>query len=77
MPLNEPQLAQGILQLLTDMRTKEQNSDSEFSNRLAKLICNCIKTGTVTVQPGILVSTTGSATAQTGTTTANGTGTIS
>lgn len=77
MALNQTALAQGIKGLMVDMRTRENNSDEEFANRLAKLICDCIKTGQVTVNPGILVSTTGSATAQTGSTTSNGIGTIS
>ena len=62
----------------------EKMSDSEVKQRLASDLASAIadgvdawiKTGTVTVQPGIPVSTAGSPTAQTGATTGPGTGTI-
>jgi hypothetical protein len=63
-----------------------EKSDSEaVKNRFAENISNAIadgvdawiKTATVTVAQGIPVSTTGSPAAQTGATTAPGTGTIS
>ena len=63
----------------------EKMSDSDVKDRLASDLASAIadgvdawiKTGTVTVQPGIPVATAGSPTAQTGTTTGPGTGTIS
>lgn len=64
----------------------DEKSDSEaVKNRFAENIANAIadgvdawiKTATVTVAQGIPVSTAGSPTAQTGATTAPGTGTIS
>jgi hypothetical protein len=61
---------------MLDMKTKESASFDEFAQRLADAIDVYVKTGTVTVAPGIPVSTAGSPTAQTGATTAPGTGTI-
>lgn len=77
MPLQKQALKNGIKQLLTDMRNREQNTDEEFATRLTNLIDAFVKSGTVTVAVGITVATTGSATAQTGATTSTGTGTIS
>ena len=48
----------------------------ELSTAIADEMDAWIKTGMVTVQPGIPVATAGSPTAQTGTTTGPGTGTI-
>ena len=48
----------------------------ELSTAIADEMDMWIKTGMVTVQPGIPVATAGSPTAQTGTTTGPGTGTI-
>lgn len=76
MALQKQALKSGILQLMKDMREKDENSDEEFSERLATLIDTYVKTGTVTVAQGITVATAGSATAQTGATTSTGTGTI-
>jgi hypothetical protein len=64
---------------------KETMSDAEvkqrFAGDIAKAIADgvdtWIKTGTVTVSPGIPVSTSGTPVAQTGATTGPGTGTIS
>lgn len=48
----------------------------EFADGMTDIIIAAIKSGTVTVSPGIAVSVAGSAVAQTGATTAPGTGTI-
>ena len=48
----------------------------EYAERLASLIEDFVKSGEVTVQPGISVSTAGTASAQTGKTTSEGKGTI-
>ena len=72
-----------ILDILNTPIT-EQSSDAEVKNNFATKLANAIgdrldtwiKTGTVTVQPGIPVSTAGSPVAQTGATTGPGTGTI-
>ena len=76
MALVKNTLKAGILNLLTNMRTKEEVSDEYFADQLSTLIDTYIKSATVTVAAGIPVSTAGSATAQTGATTAPGTGTL-
>lgn len=70
MPLNKTALAQSILKLMTDARKETEIDDSKFANGLADAIDAFVKTGEV--QPGIPVSTAGSATAQTGATTGPG-----
>lgn len=77
MALQKPALKASIKQLLEDMMTREEASYEEFADRLSAAIDTFVKTGTVTVASGIPVATAGSATAQTGNTTATGTGTIS
>ena len=77
MALNKQALKQGIIALQQDMLTKTDNSIEEYAERLASLIDSFVKSGEVTVQPGISVSTVGTATAQTGATNSTGTGTIS
>lgn len=72
-----------ILDILNTPIT-EQSSDAEVKNNFATKLADAIgdrldtwiKTGTVTVQPGIPVSTAGSPVSQTGATTGPGTGTI-
>lgn len=75
MALNKPALKQGIKQLLDDMQKREQNSNDEFAERLSTLFETFVKSGTVTVQPGIVLATTGMY-ASPGTTTGTGNGTI-
>lgn len=70
MPLDKAGLAQSILSLMTQMRKETEIDDSKFANGLADAIDTFVKTGEV--QAGIPVSTTGSATAQTGATTGSG-----
>lgn len=70
MPLNKTALAQSILKLMTDARKKTEIDDSKFADGLADAIDAFVKTGEV--QPGITVSTTGTASAQTGATTGTG-----
>lgn len=70
MPLNKTALAQLILKLMTDARKETEIDDSKFANGLADAIDAFVKTGEV--QPGITVSTTGTAAAQTGATTSTG-----
>ena len=70
MPLNKTALAQSILKLMTDARKETEIDDSKFANGLADAIDAFVKTGEV--QPGITVSTTGTASAQTGATTGPG-----
>ena len=76
-------LKSDILEIL-NTPISEKSSDVEVKNNFATKLADAIgnrldtwiKTGTVTVQPGIPVSTAGSPTAQTGATTGPGTGTI-
>lgn len=70
MPLQKEALAQSILSLMTQMRKETEIDDSKFANGLADAIDTFVKTGEV--QPGITVSTTGTAAAQTGATTGVG-----
>ena len=77
MALNKQALKQGIIDLHQDMLTKTNDSIEEYAERLASLIDTFVKGGEVTVQPGISVSTAGTAAAQTGATTSTGAGTIS
>lgn len=66
--------------LLADFKAISLGSD-DAAAKVAEAIANGVdaymKTATITVAPGILVSTAGSAVAQTGATTSTGTGTIS
>lgn len=77
MPLVKQTLKSGILALVTEMRTKEENADEYFADQLSTLIDAYIKTAMVTVAVGIPVATAGTAAAQTGATTGPGTGVIS
>jgi len=77
MALAKPALKASIKQLLQDMMAREDASFDEFATRLSDAVDTYVKTGTVTVAAGIPVSTTGTAAAQAGATTAPGTGTIS
>lgn len=70
MPLQKEALAQSILTLMTQMRKETEIDGSKFANGLADAIDTFVKTGEV--QPGITVSTTGTAAAQTGATTSVG-----
>ena len=76
MALNKQALQQGIIRLQQDMLTKTDASMEEYAERLASLIHDFVKSGEVTVAPGISVTTAGTATAQTGKTTSEGKGKI-
>ena len=69
--LNKP-----IDEKMTDAQVKQRLA-SDLASAIANGVDTWIKTGTVTVQPGIPVATVGSPTAQSGSTTGPGTGTIS
>lgn len=77
MALDKPGLKATILSILTDMEGRTEDAKEEFATRLSDAIDVFVKTGKVTVEAGIKVDTTGSATAQTGATSTTGTGTIS
>ena len=76
MGLNKQALKQGIIALQQDMLTKTDASTEEYAERLASLIDAFVRSGEVTVNAGITVSTAGTAAAQSGTTTSVGNGTI-
>ena len=69
-----------ILDAPFDKKSDPEQVKTKFAQELSTAIADeidaWIKTGMVTVQPGIPVATAGSPTAQTGTTTGPGTGTI-
>jgi hypothetical protein len=54
MPLQTAALKTGLLQLFTDMRTREEVSDEEYAERFAELIEAFVKTGDGTYQVGTL-----------------------
>ena len=74
--LNKQALKQGIITLQEDMLTKTDAGMEEYAERLASLIHDFVRSGEVTVAPGISVTTAGTATAQTGKTTSEGKGKI-
>ena len=76
MALNKEQLKQGIISLQRDMLTKTEPSMEEYAERLASLIDIFVRSGEVTIAPGISVTTAGTAASQTGATTSEGKGTI-
>ena len=76
MGLNKKALKQGIIALQQDMLSKTDASMEEYAERLASLIDTFVRSGEVTVNAGITVSTAGTAAAQSGATTSVGNGTI-
>ena len=72
MALNKQALKQGIIALQQYMLTKTDASMEEYAERLASLIEDFVKSGEVTVQPGITLK----AGAYTGATTSEGKGEI-
>ena len=60
----------------TTSQLEPEQAKEQFAQGLANIIETAIKSGTVTVAAGIPVATAGTAAAQTGATTAPGTGTI-
>ena len=71
--LNDNALKQGLIKLQKEMITKEYDAFEEWADVMVKLIKDYIKSGNVTVKPGIHVHTTGGS----GATTTEGIGTIS
>jgi hypothetical protein len=72
MALVEATLKTNLLNLFNAMNSAPMN-ESDYAAKLAKIINDHIKTATVTVNPGIAVSTSGGG----GLTTASGTGSLS
>ncbi|MEN9570901.1 MAG: hypothetical protein RL172_2132 [Bacteroidota bacterium] len=54
MALNKTALKNGIVQLMTDMRTRAANADDEFATRLSDLIDDFVKSGDGIYQTGTL-----------------------
>ncbi|MBB1543106.1 MAG: hypothetical protein HG457_009510 [Flavobacteriaceae bacterium] len=71
--LNDNALKQGLIKLQKEMITKEDDAFEYWADEMVKLIKAYIKSGKVTVKPGINVNTTGGS----GATTTEGIGTIS
>lgn len=67
--MSESTLASNLLDLFNSMKQSPM-SEKDYADNLAKIITDHIKTAEV--QPGIDVKTTGSAAAQTGSTTGTG-----
>ena len=65
-----------ILALHQEMMTKKVDSLDYYADQIAELFYTFVKTAELEVNQGISVSTTGTATAQTGTTTTKGTGNL-
>jgi hypothetical protein len=80
MPLVKETLKAALVQAFSDQMNKKENPEQAIDDLVSKLataIDNYIKSATVTIAPGILVATVGTAASQTGTTTGSGTGTLS
>ena len=66
-----------INQMMADLlQDQPETIPSDFANKLADIIRNAILSATITVPSGIPVATTGTAAAQTGTTTSPAIATI-
>ncbi|MRI64708.1 hypothetical protein EDM00_12030 [Ornithobacterium rhinotracheale] len=76
MALDKESLKQGLISLQKEMIKEEAPSYEKYAEKLATLIENFVKSGKVVVNKGIEVTTTGTSTAQKGTTTKDGTGRI-
>lgn len=53
MALNKNDLKNDIIQIMTDMRTREVNSDEEYAERLATAIDNYVKAATIIYTAGL------------------------
>lgn len=76
MALDKTTLINTLTSIFNDLTTAN-NTASAKATAIANAIDTYVKSGSVTVASGIPVSTTGTAAAQTGSTTGTGTGTIS
>jgi len=75
-PLNKNQLQAAILKAFEDQQDNPEGSAENVASQIANAIEGYIVGRGVTINPGIPVSTAGTAAAQTGTTTGTGTGQI-
>lgn len=53
MALNKDDLKQDIIEIITDMRSRDENSDEEFANRLATAIDTYVKAAKIVYQSGL------------------------
>ncbi|MWB92993.1 hypothetical protein GON26_01340 [Flavobacterium sp. GA093] len=53
MGLNKGALKQDILDIITDMRNRDENSDDEFATRLSTAIDTYVKTAVIVYQSGL------------------------
>lgn len=53
MALNKNTLKADIKNIITEMRSRTENSDDEFADRLATAVDTFIKTATITYQTGL------------------------
>lgn len=54
MALDKAQLKTDFKSLVTDMRTREENSDDEFAERFANLMDEYIKSATINYTSGLI-----------------------
>lgn len=53
MALNKNDLKEDIIEIMTDMRTREVNSDEEYAERLANAIDSYVKNATIVYTAGL------------------------
>jgi hypothetical protein len=53
MSLNKTELKNDIIEIITDMRSRVDNSDNEFADRLVNAIDKYVKTATIVYQSGL------------------------
>jgi hypothetical protein len=53
MGLNKNALKADIKNIITEMRSRTENSDDEFADRLASAVDTFVKTATITYQTGL------------------------
>jgi hypothetical protein len=63
MALDTPTLKTGIEQLMTDMRTRDQNADDEYATRFSNLIEAFVKSGDGKITQATMVAGSNAVTA--------------
>lgn len=59
MALNKEQLKEGVKTLMSEMRTREDNADDEFADRLATLVDAYVKTAAINYTNGLIAPSGG------------------
>jgi hypothetical protein len=54
MALDKANLKNGILQLMTDMRTRNENADEEYATRMSNLMEDYVKSGDGKITSGTM-----------------------